>query len=398
MHGADCAGATRHGVDRQGATPDGVGLQRLVLRDFRSYPMLDIAIASRLVVVTGENGSGKTNLVEAISLFAQGRGLRRADLSACARRDGGGGFAVSLELAAPDGPVQFGTGLEPSLDADVPGVRRHRVDREPVTTARAFADHLRLVWLTPAMDGLFSASPGERRRFLDRLVLAVDAEHGTRVGAMERALRQRNKVLENGWRADPAWLDAIEREVAGLGVAVAAARTDTVARLAALLADRRDAAFPWAAVALAGDVEDLCAHYPALEVEDRFRALLRSNRSADAAAGRALIGPQAADLAVRHGPKDVEAGLCSTGEQKALLVGLVLAHARLVADLSGIAPVILLDEIAAHLDGVRRQALYDELAALPGQIWMTGADADAFAGVGDGALRLRVTPGRVEPD
>ncbi len=375
----------------------GTGLRRLVLRDFRSYPALDLSVRSDTVVVTGENGSGKTNLVEAISLFAQGRGLRRADLGACGRRGGAGGFAVSVEVAGADDPVQLGTGLEPSPDPSTPAARRFRVEREPVPSARAFADHLRLVWLTPAMDGLFSASPGERRRFLDRLVLAVDAEHGTRVSAMERALRGRNKVLENGWRADVSWLDAIEREVASLGVAVAAARSDTVARLGALLAERRDAAFPWAAVALAGNIELLCADRPALEVEDRFRALLKSNRGADAAAGRALIGPQAADLVVRHGPKDVEAGLCSTGEQKALLIGLVLAHARLVADLSGIAPVILLDEIAAHLDATRRRALYAELAALPGQVWMTGADAHAFDGVDDDAQRLRVTPGRVEP-
>ena len=374
----------------------GTGLRRLVLRDFRSYPQLDLAVAAGTVVVTGENGSGKTNLVEAISLFAQGRGLRRADLSACVRRGGAGGFAVSVEVAGEPGTAQLGTGLEPSPEPGTPPARRHRVDREPAASARAFADHLRLVWLTPAMDGLFSASPGERRRFLDRLVLAVDAEHGMRVSAMERALRQRNKVLENGWRADPSWLDAIEREAAGLGVAVAAARTDTVARLGALLASRRDAAFPFAAVTLVGEIEDLCARHHALEAEDRFRALLRSNRAADAAAGRALIGPQAADLAVRHGPKDVEGGLCSTGEQKALLVGLVLAHARLVADLSGIAPVILLDEIAAHLDAARRAALYAELAALPGQVWMTGADAHAFEGVADDALRLRVVPGRVE--
>ena len=373
------------------------GLRRLILRDFRSYPTLDLAVPAGIVVVTGENGSGKTNLIEAISLFAQGRGLRRADLTACVRRGGTSGFAVSLEVADANGAIQCGTGLDPSSDQGAPAVRRFRVDREPVASARAFADHLRLVWLTPAMDGLFSASPGERRRFLDRLVLAVDADHGARVGAMERALRQRNKVLENGWRADPAWLDAIEREVAGLGVAVAAARTDTVARLGVLLADRRDAAFPFAAVALVGEVEALCAAHPALEVEDRFRALLKANRGADAASGRALIGPQAADLAVRHGPKDIEAGLCSTGEQKALLIGLVLAHARLVADLSGIAPVILLDEISAHLDATRRQALYAELSDLSGQVWMTGADANVFEGVGDGALWLRVTPGRVAP-
>ena len=368
-------------------------LKRLVLADFRSYPALDLAVTAKLVAVVGDNGSGKTNLIEAISMLAQGRGLRRADLGDCVRRGGAGGFAVSVELAARDGIVRLGTGLEPSLDGG-PAQRKHRVDREPVASARAFADHIRLVWLTPAMDQLFAGSPGERRRFLDRLVLAVDAEHGTRVAAMERALRQRNRVLEDA-RADAAWLDAIEREVAQIGVAVAAARVETLAKLEVLLRGRDTSPFPWAVVALAGEVEALCAAHTALEVEDRYRAMLKASRPRDAAAGRTLVGPQAADLLVRHGPKDVEAGLCSTGEQKALLVGLALAHARLVADLSGIAPTVLLDEIAAHLDETRRAALFDELDSLPGQIWMTGADAGAFAPLGDRAQRLQVTPGAV---
>ncbi len=368
-------------------------IRRLVLADFRSYPALDLAIQAKLVAVVGDNGSGKTNLLEAISMLAQGRGLRRADLADCARRGGAGGFAVSAALAAGNGTVQLGTGLEPSPDGG-PAQRRHRVDREPVASARAFADHIRLVWLTPAMDQLFAGSPGERRRFLDRLVLAVDAEHGTRVAAMERALRQRNRVLEDQ-RADAAWLDAIEREVAQIGVAVAAARVETLAKLETLPRGRDASPFPWAVVALAGEIEALAAAHPALEVEDRYRAMLKASRPRDAAAGRTLIGPQAADLLVRHGPKDVEANLCSTGEQKALLIGLVLAHARLVADLSGIAPVVLLDEIAAHLDETRRAALFDELEALPGQVWMTGADAGAFAPLGGRAQRLDVTPGTV---
>lgn len=369
-------------------------IRRLVLADFRSYAALDLAITAKLVVVTGDNGSGKTNLIEAISMLAQGRGLRRADLSDCVRRGGTGGFAVSVELDTPAGGVQLGTGLEPASDG-APAQRRNRVDREPVGSARAFADHIRLVWLVPAMDQLFAGSPGERRRFLDRLVLAVDAEHGTRVAAMERALRQRNRVLEDGARADGAWLDAIEREVAQIGVAVAAARVETLAKLEALLRGRDSSPFPWAVVALAGEIEALCAAHPALEVEDRYRAILKAARPRDAAAGRTLIGPQAADLLVRHGPKDVEAGLCSTGEQKALLVGLVLAHARLVADLSGIAPIVLLDEIAAHLDEQRRAALFGELEGLPGQVWMTGADASAFAPLGERAQQLFVTPGTV---
>ena len=376
------------------ATPKTTILRRVILSDFRSYPALDLAVVAPTIVVTGENGSGKTNLLEAISLFAQGRGLRRADLAALARQGGSGGFALSLGVATAAGTLQFGTGADPAMEGVAPP-RRYRIDREPVASARGFADHLRMVWLTPAMDALFNGSPGERRRFLDRLVLAVDAGHGTRVAAMERALRQRNRVLEEGVRADPAWLDAIERELAELAVAVAAARGETVARLGVLLGARRDAAFPWATIALSGEVEALCGGHAALEVEDRYRATLKANRQLDAAVGRTLVGPQTADLLVRHGPKGVDAALCSTGEQKALLVGLVLAHARLVADLSGIAPVILLDEVAAHFDAPRRTALFAELDALPGQVWMTGAEAEAFAAVTGDVQRLHVHDGQV---
>jgi DNA replication and repair protein RecF len=373
-----------------------VAIRRLVLADFRSYAALDLPVHQKLVIVTGENGSGKTNLLEAISLLSQGRGLRRAELQACARTGGTGGFAISAELDTASGMIQFGTGFEPGVGGQ-PATRRYRVDREPVSSARVFAGHLRMVWLTPAMDSLFNGPPGDRRRFLDRLVLAVDAGHGTRVAALERALRQRNRVLEDGSRADRSWLDAIEREVAELAVAVSAARTETVTRLSQLIADRRDEAspFPWADVRIEGDVEALCAAYSALEAEDRYRAVLRDNRARDAAAGRTLRSPQTSDLLVRHGPKDIEAALCSTGEQKALLTGLVIAHARLVAVLSGLAPGNLLDEIAAHFDSARRLALFETLAAMPAQIWMTGADLSAFTPVLERAQVLRVEPGRV---
>ena len=375
--------------------PRKTGLRRLVLSDFRSYAALDLGIAADMIVVTGENGSGKTNLLEAISMFAQGRGLRRADLAACARQPGRGAFAVSLELegAGEGDRLQFGTGLEVGMDGVA--ARRYRVEREPVASARAFAERLRLVWLTPSMDGLFTGSPGERRRFLDRLVLAVDAEHGTRVVGMERAMRQRNRILEEGPRADGAWLDAVEREVAELGVAVAAARMETITRLGGLIERNDDDPFPWARAAIAGDIEALCLEMPSIEAEDRYRSVLRGSRMQDAAAGRTLIGPHVADLLVRHGPKDIEAALCSTGEQKALLVGLVLAHARLVEQLSGLAPVVLLDEIAAHLDARRRAALYEALDRLPGQVWMTGADASVFSELDARAQHFRVEPGRV---
>jgi DNA replication and repair protein RecF len=369
-------------------------VRRLVLADFRSYAALDLDVSSDCIVLTGENGAGKTNALEALSMFTPGRGLRRADLADCARLGGTGGWAASIEIETPDGRVQLGTGID--LPDGLAPQRKYRLDRVPTGSARAFCDHLRIVWLTPAMDGLFVGSAGDRRRFLDRLVLAVDAEHGARVNALERALRNRNRLLEEG-TGEALWLDAAERELAELAVAVAAARHETVSRLAGLIARDRDAGspFPWAELALAGDIEALIALRPALEIEEHYRRLLRDNRARDAAARRTLIGPQASDLVVRHGPKGVAAALSSTGEQKALLVGLVLAHGRLVAAMSGIAPLLLLDEIAAHFDAARRAALYDGLALVGGQIWMTGADPATFAALSGRAQMFDVSPGRI---
>ena len=368
-------------------------VRRLMLRDFRSYAALDIAFDGALVVFRGENGAGKTNLIEALSLFAQGRGLRRAEFSECARVGGAGGFAVSIEIEEEGDRRQLGIGLEPAAEGGAE--RLNRIDRAAVPSARAFSDHIRLVWLTPAMDGLFSGSASERRRFLDRLVLAIDPQHGARVNQFERALRGRNRLLEEGAR-NPGWLDAIEREAAELGVALAAARAECVARLSAAISTARDdhSPFPWAEISLAGEVEALTSALPALEAEDRYRVLLRENRARDAAAGRTLIGPHLADFVAHHGPKGVAAAQCSTGEQKALLVGLVLAHARLVADMSGLAPVALLDEIAAHFDPRRRSALFEALGKIGGQVFVTGADPAAFSGLD--ASVYEVTPGRVE--
>ncbi|MGO8738232.1 DNA replication/repair protein RecF [Rhodoblastus sp.] len=371
-------------------------IRRVALMDFRCYAALDLRISSPIAALSGENGAGKTNLLEAISLFTPGRGLRRADNADLAREGGGGGYAISLELTGEaGGPLQLGTGLEAAPDG---AQKKFRVDREPVSSSRAFADHVRIVWLTPAMDGLFSGPAGERRRFLDRLVLAVDSEHGARVGALERALRNRNRLLEER-RGEKIWLDAAEREIAELGIAVAAARRETVERLAALIAAGRDedSPFPWADLALEGEVDALVAGRPALEAEEIFRALLRDNRARDAAGGRTLIGPQASDLMVRHGPKQCEARRASTGEQKALLVGLALAHAQLVAAMSGIAPLVLLDEIAAHFDPRRRRALFDALSLLGGQIWMTGADAALFDDLHGRADIFSVACGAVSP-
>ncbi|GGK24492.1 DNA replication/repair protein RecF [Salinarimonas ramus] len=376
--------------DETGAGPR---VTRLLLQDFRSYATLDLAPRAGVVALVGENGAGKTNIIEAISLFAPGRGLRRADFAAMARQ-GTSGFTVSLTLDGAYGEHRLGTATTLAGEGRS---RVCRIDGAPAPSPAAFGEYLRLVWLTPDLDALFRGPAGDRRRFLDRLVLAVDSEHGARVSALERALRNRNRLLEEN--GEPRWLDAVEREAAELGIAVAAARRETVARLDGLVAETHDPAspFPFARLGLEGEIDDLVASLPAIDAEDRYRALLREGRARDRAAGRTLVGPQASDLAVRHGPKNIPAHLASTGEQKALLVGLVLAHARLTTTMTGLAPLVLLDEVAAHLDPRRRAALYEELFRLGGQIWLTGADRALFAELANRADIVAVGEGRATP-
>jgi DNA replication and repair protein RecF len=378
-------------------TPGAARIARLTLTNFRSYRAASVAVDRDRVVLVGPNGAGKTNLLEAISFLAPGRGLRRATLEEAAFAEGNGSWAVAAEVEGALGLATLGTGIEPAAAEDAAPLRKYRIDREPAPSAVAFADHLRLVWLTPAMDGLFAGPASERRRFLDRLVLAVDAAHLTRVNALDRSLRSRNRLLEEA-RPDPHWLDAVEHETAEIAVAVAAARAETVRRLSAALAADKDAVspFPWAAVALDGEIETAVGASPASELEDRYRAVLRDARARDAAAGRTLEGPHLTDLLVTHGPKGIPAASASTGEQKALLVNLVLAHAGLVADMTGIAPILLLDEIAAHLDPARRGALYARLKRLGTQVWMSGADPAVFGEIAGEAAWFDVTPGRAE--
>jgi DNA replication and repair protein RecF len=374
---------------------NGPRIVRLVLQDFRSYRTLDLATEAGVIALVGENGAGKTNLLEALSLFTPGRGLRRADLADMAR-DRGGAFAASVTLEGAFGEHRLGTGLVPPTPEGRVS-RICRIDGAGAPSPAAFAEYLRVVWLTPDLDALFRGPAGDRRRFLDRLVLAVDAEHGARVNALERALRSRNRVLEDD-STDVLWLDSIEREVAELGIAVTAARRETVERLRVLVDATRDDAspFPYARISLEGELDELVATLAAVDAEDRYRAMLRETRARDRAAGRTLIGPQASDLVVRHGPKDIPADTASTGEQKALLIGLVLAHASLVSAMTGLAPLVLLDEVAAHLDPRRRGALFETLGRLGGQVWMTGADPALFAELGGAADLFHVTPGAVE--
>jgi DNA replication and repair protein RecF len=374
-------------------------VRRLTLNNFRSYHAAQIELGQAgPVVLTGVNGAGKTNLIEAISLLSPGRGLRRATMEELAFSEGDGAWAVNAEIEGMLGLATLGTGIDPPAGEEAAVTRRCRVDRENVGSAAAFAAHLRVIWLVPAMDPLFNGPASERRRFLDRLVLAVDAQHSSRVAALERSLRSRNRLLENP-ASDSHWLDAIEHETAEVAVAVAAARAETVARLSAALEAARDEApaFPRAQIALEGWMEKLLPQHSAIDIEDRYRALLMANRARDAAAGRTLDGPHLSDLAVVHADKSVPAAEASTGEQKALLIRLVLAHARLIKEMTGFAPLLLLDEVIAHLDPGRRAALYDALSGLGAQVWMTGADPLAFGDILGRAQAFEVRGGAVEP-
>lgn len=369
-------------------------IHRLSLTNFRSYRTASLETSADMVALVGPNGAGKTNCIEAISFLSPGRGLRRATLEDVANNEGDGSWAVSATVEGEVGLATLGTGIDPPIEGASIS-RRCRIDREPVGSAAAFGDHLRMVWLTPAMDQLFMGAASERRRFFDRLVLAIDKDHNGRVSALERSLRSRNRLLEDR-SSDGHWLDAVERETAELAVAVAAMRSETVTRLAAMLHARGEAsAFPSAIIALDGWMEQALASEPATAVEDRYRAILRDNRPRDAAAGRTLDGPHLTDLQVIYAPKNMPARDASTGEQKALLIGLILAHATLVAEMTGITPLLLLDEIVAHLDPDRRRSLFSELSTLGAQVWMTGADPAAFADIGASGELFDVAQGRI---
>ncbi|HEX7074089.1 MAG TPA: DNA replication/repair protein RecF [Hyphomicrobiaceae bacterium] len=378
-----------------------IWIEHLTLTNFRNYASARLDLTPEPIVLFGANGAGKTNLLEAVSLLAPGQGLRRAPFGQLARVGGSGDWAVAARVHAPRGTVDIGTGRLPSQETDA-GARTGRlvrIDGIPQSGSGALADWVEMVWLTPAMDGLFTGPASERRAFLDRLTLCFDPGYRTRAGQYERAMRQRNRLLQDGATED-ALFSGLELIMAETGVAAAAARAQAAAALEATISTRRqrgpDSPFPWAKVALEGWIEERLANQPAVDVEDAYLAALRSGRERDRAAGRALIGPHRTDMLVEHGPKGMPAAVCSTGEQKALLIGLVLAHAELLAERAGgAAPVLLLDEIAAHLDVFRRAALFDELLRLGSQAWMTGTDRHAFAALENRARFLHIDEGRI---
>ena len=364
---------------------------RLNLTEYRNIRHLRLESEARVVVLSGPNGAGKTNILESISFLSPGRGLRRARLTEVARRGGAEGWAVAARIRDPGGVTEIGTGLAPGEQ----GAERRlvKIDGQTVRGTAPLTQAATVNWLTPQMDRLFIEGPGPRRRFLDRLVYGFDAEHASRVSAYDRALRERSQLLRND-RGDSAWLAAVEDAMATHGVAVAAARREAIARLASGMA-AGVSPFPSARVAADGDVERWLDDIPAVEAEVRFRGVLASERQSDAQTGGARTGPHRTDFSVRHVEKDMPAAECSTGEQKALLVSIVLADARLQEARLGRAPLLLFDEVTAHLDAERREALFVLLAARSAQTWITGTDSLLFNELGPAAQRFEVNDGRV---
>ncbi|MBO0765234.1 MAG: DNA replication/repair protein RecF [Hyphomicrobiaceae bacterium] len=379
-----------------GQARQSVWIERLRLSNFRNYAELALDVGPGPIVLTGPNGAGKTNLMEAVSLLSPGQGLRRSPYAELTRL-GASSWAVASTLRTPHGPINIGTGFD--HHAAGRSGRVVRIDGESRSGSGALASDIEVLWLIPAMDGLFIGPAGERRRFLDRLIPSFDPGYRARLAQFERAMQHRNRLLAEDVREE-ARFAGLERVMAETGAAVAAARAAAVAALAATIAARREASptspFPWADLAIVGTLEADLATRPAVDVEDAYAATLQATRERDRAAGRTLDGPHRSDLIVGHGPKSMPAGVCSTGEQKALLIGLVLAHAdHIRRQRDGRAPILLLDEIAAHLDPPRRAALFVEIMALGGQTWMTGTDPELFSALAGMAQFHRVEEGRV---
>lgn len=375
-----------------------VRLTRLALENFRNYPTLQLRLDGRHVCLHGANGSGKTNLMEAVSMLSPGRGLRGAEFSELVRRDPEGFVAKGWALSADvrEGDIDRRVGL--ALEIDDQGRSKRMARLDGVNTAQAdLGELMRIIWLTPAMDRVFAGPAGDRRRFLDRQVMAHFPSHGAFSTAYEKAMRQRNALLERG-RADPVWLDALELGMASAGAAMALHRVDAVRTMQESILGRPEGAFPKALIDLDGQFEAGVANGAALtDIEQDISDQLRENRARDAAAGRATRGVHRTDLRVIHAAKSMPADQCSTGEQKALLIGLILANAQALFERDfAPSPLLLLDEAAAHLDSDRRAALYDELAALGGQAWLTGTDRTLFDAFGDRAQRFEVSGGVVQ--
>lgn len=372
-----------------------VYIEKLKLTTFRNHAEMSVELGASHVVLTGENGAGKTNILEAVSYLSPGRGLRRAAYDKVGQAGGSGAWTVFAQMEGAQGEIKIGTGLQQTAFG-VESSRKVHMNGVQAKTSDELLEHSRILWLTPSMDGLFTGATSDRRRFLDRLVLAVDPTHGRRVGDYEKAMRARNKLLSEDY-PDSAWLDATEAQLAELGVAVASARYELVSLLSEVIVKNNDpnSPFPDALVSISGALENQINEVAASDLEGEYLDRLRNNRRIDARAGRTLEGPHRSDLVVHHRPKSMPASQCSTGEQKALLIGLLLAHARLVGEIHDATPILLLDEVAAHLDEGRRAALYDMIDTLGCQAWMTGTERSLFKALDNRATFLTVKDGKV---
>ena len=362
--------------------PRRLSIERLQLANFRNYEALTLTCGPEPQVLVGANGSGKTNLIEAISLLVPGNGARGAQFRDLARAQGDGSWTVSARAHTHFGAVDLGTRFTPPRSSDERASRIVRIDGETKTGAGALADYLDIVWLTPAMDGLFTGPASDRRQFLDRLIASFDSGYRTLVNSFEKAMSSRNRLLADGV-TDNAQLEGFEITMAERGIAMAASRAAAVRALTAIIDVRRarepSSPFPWAKLEIEGPIDTALKEHAAVDVEDQYQATLKRARERDRAAGRTLDGPHRSDLAVGHGPKDMPARQSSTGEQKSLLLGLVLSHAEMIRQQhDSLAPILLLDEVSAHLDELRRAALFAEVEHLGAQAWMTGTDQSAF--------------------
>ena len=382
-----------------------LAVERLVLTDFRSFAHLRVGVDRRPVVLTGANGAGKTNVLEALSLLSPGRGLRNARLSEITRHGSSGRWAVAATLTNPGGGLdlaggrtEVGTGLAVPTGPEGRASERRAVklDGEPIRGTADLARLTAIIWLAPQMDRLFNEGAAARRRFLDRLVYGFDRQHARRVNEYDKAMRERARILGTPG-ARGAWLTAIEETMAVRGVALAVARRDAVRRISEALAERAGP-FPRTGLRAAGAIEDSLEGTAPDEAEAAYREGLMGTRGSDAARGMTSLGPHRSDLEVRHLGTGRTAAQCSTGEQKALLIAIVLANARLQGERFGAAPLVLLDEVAAHLDSSHREAMFEEIVALGGQAWLSGVERQTFAALEGAAQFLALRDGRISPD
>ena len=360
-------------------------LTRLTLTDFRSYHHMTLSCDSGSVVLTGDNGSGKTNILEAISLLSPSRGLRSANISDMKKYDGAGSWTISTQMHSCEGDIQIGVGVDVGTES-----RRLRINGRE---AKGFEQLTRLIpqlWLTPSMDRLFVEGAMGRRKFLDRFALYLAPSHNKSMGDYEKSMRARNRLLQEGELKNSAWLDSLEQIMACEGVAIADIRLCALDMLSACLLQDGHSDFPQAGICLEGHLESALRHKKAVEVEDDFRRYLRQSRRIDAEAGRTLEGPHRSDLIVHHVEKNIGASSCSTGEQKALLIGLLLAQARVLSCETGSVPILLLDEVVAHLDARRRVALFKSLSKLGTQAWITATDAHMFTEFSTHVIHLQI--------